>query len=309
MRSMPVVVMEPSGKIQSALPGVMVSTSISPLAQGSLNESFRLAIGARREGFGEEVADAVGLAEATEDPRFIARAVIREEAVNANAKAGKEGNGSLQESGCGRALLVGVDGRKSHAGMIINGDMNILPTPTLGLLPTIAIHAMTDAGETGQFLDVEVKQASRQGIFIAEDRGRGLEQSQTVQAPATQNTTDGSGAETGGGSNATASPALPPEMDNLVNEMGGCGLMQAMGARTAIAQASWSFVAKATHPLGCGFGADVERGCSRVQPQLLHENFSDKCLSTPKRESGILVKVHSSLQEKQIGFAPSASPV
>jgi len=301
--------MEPRGELKRALPGVMVSTSVSPLAQGSLNEALRLAIGARSEGFGEEVTDVVCLAEAAEGTGFIAGAVVGEEAANANAKTSKESEGSLQESGCGRAFLVGVDGGKSHAGMIINGDMDILPTPALGLLSAITIYAVTDAAETGQFLDVEVEQVSGLGIFIALDQWSGLQQGQAVQAQAAQNTTDGSGAEAGSNSNATTSPAPPPELDNLLHQIGWCGLTQAMGTRTAIVQASPSFAAKATHPLGCRFRADVERGCSRVQPQLLNQNFSDKCLSTPKRESGILVKVHSSLPEKQIGFAPSASPV
>src|SRR5262244_1892717 len=130
MRPMPVVVMEPGGELKRALPGVMVSTSVSPLAQGSLNEALRLAIGARSEGFGEEVTDVVCLAEAAEGTGFIAGAVVGEEAANAKAKTSKESEGSLQESGCGRAFLVGVDGGKSHAGMIINGDMDILPTPS-----------------------------------------------------------------------------------------------------------------------------------------------------------------------------------
>src|SRR5215470_10006871 len=309
MWTMPVVVMEPRRESQGALPGIVVSPSISPLPQSGLNESFCFAIGTRSERSSEEVADVVVLAEAAEELGFIARAVVGEEAANANAETGEEGKGSMQKSSSGGAFLVGVDSRKSQAGMIINGDMNILPAPALGWMTAITMQAMTDVAETSQFLDVEVEQVSRQGIFIALDRGRGLKQSQTVQSQATQDATDGSGTEAGGHSNAAASPALVSELDYALDQGGGCGFIQAMRTRTAIAQARSSFATKAPHPLGRGFGTDIERGCSRVQCQFLDHNFFDKCLSTPKRESGILVKVHSSLPEQADWFAPSASPV
>ena len=95
MRSMPVIVMQPGGQKESALPGIVVGTSVGPLAQSSLNESFGFAIGAGSEGFGEDVADVMGLAEAEEDARFIARAVVSEEAANADAETGKEGDRRL----------------------------------------------------------------------------------------------------------------------------------------------------------------------------------------------------------------------
>ena len=52
--------------------------------------------------------------------------------------------------------------------MIINSDMNILPTPALGLLAAaITIHAMANAAETGQFFDVEMEQIAGCGMLVA----------------------------------------------------------------------------------------------------------------------------------------------
>src|SRR5215469_1540256 len=123
-----------------------------------------------------------------------------------------------------------------------------------------------------------------------------------IELEAAQNAANGSRAALHVGGDTAAGPALSPKLFHLLHQVSRCRLAQAMGTRTAVPQPRWSLGAIAPHPFGSCFGADAERGCSRVQRQLLDHNFCGQGLSTPRRKSGILMKVHSSLPDKQIGL-------
>ncbi len=58
MRAVEVVMLQPGQEMQVAFGGVEVMANVGPLAQGGLNEAFRLAVGAWSVRAGEAVLDA-----------------------------------------------------------------------------------------------------------------------------------------------------------------------------------------------------------------------------------------------------------
>jgi hypothetical protein len=65
-----------------------------------------------------------------------------------------------------------------------------------------------------------------------------------------------------------------------------------MRTRGTVAQSGSSFALIAANPLGCGFRSDAKAGSGTAETQAANDGF-DQRLSTAKRESGILVDVHS----------------
>src|SRR6266567_4851586 len=100
---------------------------VGPLAQGGLDEAFRLAIGAGSVRTGEAVRDAELEAGGTEVSGAIAGAVVGEQAADRDAVLGVEGNGGTQEDDGGFSLLVREHAGKGEAGVIVDGDVQSLP--------------------------------------------------------------------------------------------------------------------------------------------------------------------------------------
>src|SRR2546421_3105346 len=302
MRAMPVVLVKPRPEMMGTLLGVFVGAGVGPFAEGGLNEAFGLAIGAWGVRPSALVADCMLLAEIAESPRLVAGTVIGEHAADGDAESLVIGDGGGEEGGGGEAFLIGKDLGEGNAGVIIDGDMHVFPADALEVASGVAGDAVTDSSETAQFLDIEMEQIARSSMFIALDRRCGIEIAQAVEFQSAQDAADGRRAQAGVAGDATGGPTLSAELLDLLNQIGWGWSAQPPGTRTAIAQPSLSFGLKAAHPLGSGLSTDVERGCSRVQRQLLVQNFSCKCLSTPNSKSGILVQVHSfSSPNKQIG--------
>jgi hypothetical protein len=201
-----------------------------------LDETLGLAVGTGGEGLGEKVLESMGLAEAEESVGFVAGAIIGEQALNADAEPGVVGNGSLQKSGCGRPFLVRKNRQEGNAGMVIDSDMKILPACSLAMAAAIAMNAVTDTADTGEFLDVQVEQTSRIGILIAQNRKGRFEQTQAMQTETTQDAAYGGRAEAGGSGNTTAGPSLSAEQLHLVHQCLRSQTRQPMGTRRTVAQ-------------------------------------------------------------------------
>ena len=119
--------LEPGGELQIAFLRVEVVANVGPLAQGSLDEAFGLAVGARSVGTGESVLDAELEAGSAELSGAIAGAVVGEQAADGDAVLGVEGDGGVQEGDSGLALLVGQHAGEGEAGVIVDGDVQSLP--------------------------------------------------------------------------------------------------------------------------------------------------------------------------------------
>src|SRR6202167_3775257 len=193
-----VVMLEPGGELLIAFFRVEVMANVGPLAQGGLDEAFGLAVGARGVRPGEAVLDAELEAGGAELPGAIAGAVVGEQAADGDAVLGVEGDGGAQEDDGGFALLVGQHAGEGEAGVIVDGDVESLPAGELRAAAAAAVATNGDLLITGHAFDVEMEHVTGCGMFIAHDRGSGMQMSPAIEMSALQNAADGSGAEAGG---------------------------------------------------------------------------------------------------------------
>jgi hypothetical protein len=91
--------------------------NVGQLAQGGLDEAFRLAVGARGVRTGEAVLDAELEAGGAEVPGAIAGAVVGEQAADGDAVLGVEGDGGAQ------SLPAGELRATAPTAVATNGDL------------------------------------------------------------------------------------------------------------------------------------------------------------------------------------------
>ena len=101
--------------------------------------------------------------------------------------------------------------------MIVNGDMKVLPAHAFDMLLAIAVDAMTNTAEAAEFLDVEMKQIARSGMFVAKNRWGRFQIAQAIQSEAAQNAADGSRTERQAVSDACPGPTLATQPGNLLD--------------------------------------------------------------------------------------------
>ena len=144
--------------------------NVGPLAQGGLDEAFRLAVGARSVRTGEAVPDAELEAGGAEVSGAIAGAIVGEQATDGDAVLGVEGDGGAQEGDSGLALLVGQHAGEGETGVIVDGDVQSLPAGELRASAPTTVATNGDLLITGHTLDVEMKQIAGSGMLVAHDR-------------------------------------------------------------------------------------------------------------------------------------------
>jgi hypothetical protein len=273
MRTVEVVMLEPGGELQIAFLRVEVVANVGPLAQGSLDEAFGLAVGARSVGTGESVLDAELEAGSAELSGAIAGAVVGEQAADGDAVLGVEGDGGVQEGDSGLALLVGQHAGEGEAGVIVDGDVQSLPAGELRASAPPAVATKGDLLIAGHALDVEMEQIAGSGMLVAHDGRGGMQVAPAVEMSPLKNAADGGRAEAGGVSDVIGGTQLTTQSDDLSDQLrrGSARAVQRTGG--TIPQAGQPQVAVAAPSLGGGLSADVERGCSRVQSQPLDHDF------------------------------------
>ena len=248
---------------------VEVVANVGPLAQGSLNETFGLAVGAGSVRAGEAVLDAELEAGDAKVAGAVAGAVVGEQAANGDAVLGIEGDGGVQESDGGLALLVGQHAGEGEAGVIVDGDVQSLPAGELRAAAATAIATNGDLLIAGHALDVEMQQIAGSGMLVAHDGWSGMQMAPAVQLSPPQDAADGGGTEAGGLRDVIGGTQLATQSDDLRDPLRRGSARAMEWARGTVPQAGQSQSAVAAEPLGGRLAADVERGCSRVQRQLL----------------------------------------
>ena len=109
-----------------------VGVGVSPLPGGRLDEALCLAVGLRRVGPGEDVAD-LGLgADPSKELGSVAGTVVGHEPLDLDAMGAKEGESAQQEAGGGLLAFVGQDLGVGEARGIIDADVEELPTDAAG---------------------------------------------------------------------------------------------------------------------------------------------------------------------------------
>src|SRR6266478_1110611 len=273
MRTVEVVMLDPGRKLLITFFRVEVMANVGPLAQGGLDEAFGLAVGARRVRAGEAVLDGEWETSGAKVAGAIAGAVVGEQSGNDDAVLGVEGDRGAQEGDGGFALLVGQHAGEGEAGVIVDGDVQSLPAGELRAAAAAAIAANGNLLIAGHTLDVEVQQIARGRMLVAHDGRSRVQVAPAVEMSPPENAADGGGAEAGGLGDLIGGAQLAPQGNDLGDQLrrGSTRAVQRTGG--TIPQAGHPQGAVAGPPLGGGFSADVERGCSRVPRQPIDHDF------------------------------------
>ncbi len=182
MRAVKIVDMEPRFEFLLALERVQIRAGVSPFSEGGLDKAFGLALGAWGVGAGKAVFDVELVEGIAEAPVSVAGAVIGKDAADGDAEAGVKGAGHEEEEDGGAMTLIGEDGGEGDAGMVIDGDVQVLPAGAASFPAAVAVDAMAGVHDAGQTLDIQVQQVSRVVVFVANHRGRRVQGAQLAQA-------------------------------------------------------------------------------------------------------------------------------
>jgi len=292
MRAVPVVMVKPGKELVVALLGVLIEAGVGPFAKSGLDKSFGFAVGARGVRTGEVMAQAEFNNSCVESVGTIAVAVVGEQATNGDAQSGVVSNGGAQEGDCASGGEVGQDLSEGNTGVVIDSDMNILPS-TVMFTSATSIGTRNNAGEASQLLNIEVEQIARRSMLIANQRYSRLQIAHAVQTEAAENAADGSTAQASSLGNVEAGEALAPQLFDVLRQRLPGTTWRAMRTRSTIVQTRRPMLLIAAGPLGGSTGANTEGGGRGLQSHLLNKDVLGQLLSTDKGKSCILMDVHS----------------
>ena len=112
-----------------------------------MDEAFGFAVGARSVGAGKVMPKAELQTSLAESARAVAVAVIGEQPTDANAQSGVIGDCGAQESDRRSAGEVRQDLGEGDAGVIVNGDVQVLPAAMMWRVPGRGCDSDPDGGE------------------------------------------------------------------------------------------------------------------------------------------------------------------
>jgi hypothetical protein len=258
---MPVVVVEEAGEALRALVGMGVGVSIGPLAEGGLDEAFGLAIGLRSVGPGEALLEAQACDFRGHGPRAVGGAVVGVETLGGDAKLGKEGQCVVEESEGTGGRFVWVELSKGEAGVIVDGDVEILPACAWGMVVlTIPGDAMTGTLDAGELLDIEVDEFTWEGAFVTAHRQRRFQGAEAVKTVAAQEAGDSGLGKLGGASDLEAWQLATAQSDHASHPQAVGGSGGTLGARGTIVETWEAFRVKAREPFVSGAFRDPKTG-------------------------------------------------
>src|ERR1035438_2920751 len=161
---------------------------------------------------------------------------------------------------------------------------------------------------TGEAFDIEMEQIAWEGMFVTHHRRSGMQIAPSAEMGATQDAADGGGTQSGGAGDLISGSMLPTQLDDAIDQFGGCGAWTVQWARGAVAKPLGAHGTEAADPLGGGLGRHKKTTCSGAKG-VAGEYKLGQLLSTAKGKSGILVDVHLSSLGKLDCSSQSASPV
>jgi hypothetical protein len=180
MRAMPVVEMNPIRELRKALRWAVVSVRIRPFSESGLNETLSFAVGAGRVRSGELLAYAELTACIAKIRRTVAPSVVGEDAPDRNAEAGVIRHSRNEKGHRWGSALIRLNLRERNPGVIINRHVQKLPADSGSTLTPVSGDAMANDSDSGQLLDIQMKQISWWLMLVAlNGRGR-LERLQPV---------------------------------------------------------------------------------------------------------------------------------
>src|SRR5271170_177833 len=260
MRAGKVVVVGPGSESEVALLRVGPVSGVGPLAQGGLDEALGFAVGLRGVGASAVVFEAHLAASATELMGAIAAAIIGEQGANGDAVASEEVHGMLEKSDGGVGLLVREDASEGQARVVVDGDMQGLPTRVFMLTTAAAIAAPRDLLEAGHALDIEMEKITRKRRLITDHGRQRMQIAPATEPSAAQNAADGGRTESGASRDLIGGTMLTAEFNHQPDQARRSGSRTAMWTRGAVAQSGGAFAPITANPLGGGFGSHAKAG-------------------------------------------------
>ena len=180
---MEIVVVEEKRETLSAVVTGVIGTGVGPLAGEGLDEAFGLAIGLGAIGFGEEMLEAQLEAGGGKEFGAISRAAIGEDALDLDAVSLIESDGLMERGQDAGSFFVREETGKGDSGMIVNGDMEGLDTRARIAVRAIAGGADAGLVKAAKLFNIKMKQLTRGGAFVTEDRRLGrIERCQAIEA-------------------------------------------------------------------------------------------------------------------------------
>ena len=75
------------------------------------------------------------------------------------------GHCGTQKSRRRSTFFVGMDGREGDAGVIVDGQLHVVPAPAARAAAQIAVGPRPRSGETAQLLDIQMEQVSGRRVL------------------------------------------------------------------------------------------------------------------------------------------------
>src|SRR5216684_1564589 len=173
----------------------VVGAAVGPLAQGGLNEPFGLAVGTWCVRPRAPVAEMEPTTGGPEAARDVARAIVGQDATDADVMGPEPCHRSAQEAGHRRATLVPQQLEVADAGVVVDRDVEEFPAAALRLEAPLARDAMPEPAHAAELFRIKVQQIAGAGVFITlHEQWRG-ESAPAGQAAPPQDPGGGGGAK------------------------------------------------------------------------------------------------------------------
>jgi len=217
---------------------------------------------------------------------------------------------TLEECGRGVALFVGQDLDISQPGVVVDGDMHVLPAGATDTLAAIAVDPMSySAGDSPQFLDIQVNQFAWPFAFVATCRLLRLQQGQALEARPPKDPGDGRSGDPQLLGNLWTGLAAPAKPDNEVLPVDRCLKRRPKWTGRTVDQTNLSLGSKSSQPLESGTLADASGFCGFADCPMLLDDPIDEQDSTAGGCSGKTVNVHPVLLSGLLTvWSPTALP-
>lgn len=239
-----------------------------------------------------EAEIAAGLSEGL---RSVAGAVVSHDAGYRDAEAGVVGDRRLEEGDGAFFFLIGQYLREGDAGGVVDADMDEFPTAAAraGIAGGLAGNAMTDALETTELLDVDMDHLAGMLALVVSDRLGRFDIPQPRQSGTLENAANGGGRDADLMGDVLAGPTLPPQRHDALGDQRNGGLWHMGGPRRAVDHAFATLGPVALDPTSHDLGRHAIRSRRIGFGKGAFYHRKRHLLSTQRRETGILVDVHS----------------
>src|SRR6266849_4913551 len=293
MRPMPIVSVQPDWKFLAPAVGCRIGLGVSPLPQRGLDKSLSLAVGFRSVRLGADVLETQIPAGIPKSKGLITTAVVGHNASNGDAEAFVIRHCGFEKRNGAAGLLIGQDLGEGDTGMVVNADVDELPTDatTVALAGPVSGDPMADLVEAAELLDIDVDHVAGVLSLVTTHRLSRLQVAHPVQPQASQDATDSRRRYRQVRGDLFPGETLPAEGFDLFDDRRRRRSVEAFRSRRAIHQTGSAFGFEAGNPFAHRPRADACGSCGGLRRLPAHYGLN-QTLSTDRRHSGILVHVH-----------------